>query len=198
MRGGAYLKCGILVALMGAWAQPCLSETLTGPRGAIKSASYYIPAEDRARHRVGLLEGLLFMTFLKASVLNPDGAAGTTLPVGGIIRAGTLPVQTYTSPGRKRFCNNSLADDIKHNYEAGYKPFFEDAMDAISKDLARFQFFVAIDKSWVAQCFPEAGSCTTLFANGRWAARINISQKDLCNAPRMNRRLVAIADKWIK
>jgi hypothetical protein len=198
MRVTSYLKYGMLIALLGACSLPGLSEPLVGVLPAIKSGAFHVPAEDRVRNRVGLLDGLMFIGFLKADVLNPEGGASATLPDGAIIRAGALPVQTYTSPGLKRYCNNSLADDIRHNYEAGYKPFFEDAMDPIPKDLARFQFFVATDKSWVAQCFPEAGSCTTLFANGRWAARINISQKDLCNAPRMNRRLVAIADKWIK
>ncbi len=171
------------------------------PHQAISTSHFHVPAKDRVHNRVGLLEGLLFITFLKTEVLNPEGRPGTTLPIGAIIRAGTLSLRNYTTPGSRRLCDGILADDIRHSYLAGnvlYRPFLESALYADKKDQHHYQYFVATDQAWVAQCWPAAGSCTTLFSNGKWAARINISQRDLCNAPRMNRRLVAIADKWIK
>lgn len=189
----AFVALGVAAFL----TRPRPASTPPGPREAIITAEFNVSSAERAGHRVGLLEGLLFVTFLEAKALNPEGAAGTVLPTGAVIRGRPLPLGSYTAPGKKRICGGSVAQDTHHAYPAR-GPFFESDMYSPPKDLMRYDYYVATDQTWSARCWPEVGSCTAVFANGKWASRINIHQRDLCNAPLMNRRLVAIAGKWIR
>jgi hypothetical protein len=158
---------------------------------------YKISPRDRRAYGMTRYGRVLTVKLPNPGILFPDAPPNARLPARATAEIGTVTMKgiSQTADGDcdgalRGFAFTEETRKPENNPSEFYNLFGWAAGEA--------RYLMSPDRQWIAVCVTHGVACEMLFINKGWISDFLVEKVDMCRAPEMNRRLVALMGKWLR
>lgn len=197
MGAGIWILAIWLLVPLGFYGYQKIEASMRANPGNWADRDYKISPEDRRAYRMLRYGRVLSITLPNPRTLFPQAAPDARLPARAVAEIGVVDMKGVSATADSD-CGGVLRgfDFTEETRKPQSNPM--EFYNLFGLAAGEGRYLMAPGRQWIAVCMTRTPVCETFFINKGWVSAFAVAKADLCRAPDMNRRFVALMTKWLR